>query len=292
MSERDPVAALIPWYVRGSLDPEARERVEEHLPGCDECGELLEAAAHLAGLAETADEALLDHVQAQHLDLYARAPAELEAELRGWIESHLGGCALCRETAAILESLPAAGEPGGASGRAAAGGAPEGKGRALWDWLSRTLLHPVPAAAYLLLLLAGLVLLRPGGEEAGPRVLPAPLTLWAPDAYRGEGVDSVEPLPVPLAGDHLFLEIQPDLDEVRLGDPATFLRVELLEREALLWSEERGAERLGEYGAMHLLVPTAGLSAGRVYRIRVTLARPGDPLDGEALLDQPLLATE
>lgn len=193
---------------------------------------------------------------------------------------------------AILEILPAEGSRGGAAGRAAAGRGVDPAEPRPWRWLSRTLLHPVPAAVYLVLLVAALILLRPGGGEPGPRVLPTPPTLWAPDTYRGEGIGSVEPVPVRLEGESLLLEIQPDLDEERLDDPATLLRIELLEGEAVLWSGERGADRLGEYGAMHSLLPTGRLRPGREYRLRVILTRPGDPLDGRALLDQLLLTAE
>ncbi|HKQ62065.1 MAG TPA: zf-HC2 domain-containing protein, partial [Candidatus Polarisedimenticolaceae bacterium] len=68
----DPVAALIPWYAAGSLEPAEAAQVERHLTGCAHCRELLAAAREFAELAaEAPSAACLAHVEPRLLVRYA-----------------------------------------------------------------------------------------------------------------------------------------------------------------------------------------------------------------------------
>jgi anti-sigma factor RsiW len=56
MSDRDspeeaahPAALLLPWYVNGSLSASERQEVDDHLRGCEQCRDELEALSGLAG---------------------------------------------------------------------------------------------------------------------------------------------------------------------------------------------------------------------------------------------------
>lgn len=139
------------WIPTEELDAEERRWIEEHAAICPACAERLKLAHDLK-----------DHLHEKppHLDpdLLIRAVAErdsLTERERRLADEHLAACAHCREEARILQSLdrPAA-----------------HRGRGTWETLARTLLQPIPAAAYLMAAIVAVVLLgtRQRGEELHP----------------------------------------------------------------------------------------------------------------------------
>jgi predicted anti-sigma-YlaC factor YlaD len=96
-AEADSVGLLLPWYLNGTLSAEDRQRVEEHLPSCEECRALLDTARELQGLGGDDVLGFLDHPEAQHLDDFAADPELLEPRLAGWIRDHVAQCSACGE---------------------------------------------------------------------------------------------------------------------------------------------------------------------------------------------------
>lgn len=187
---------LLPFHLNGTLSPEENGRMESHLADCAECRALLVEASLARKLGRAAPEVWGDHVQAQHLERFVLEPHGLPTHLSAWIEEHLGECPACRDTADEVRRLArpadlfsrraerAAGPTAG--GEPDAGHAPGPGGVLRW------LLHPVAAAAYLMLLLilAPVLLLRVGPQPG-------------PEAQPGTAVPRVESLPVlrsPLRG--------------------------------------------------------------------------------------------
>jgi hypothetical protein len=279
MSEHETIAGLIPWFLNGTLSPEDRRRVEDHLLSCEECRALLEEARamELAGREDQAE--LLDHVQAQHLESYAVAPGSVPPDLAGWIRQHLDGCDVCRDAHRILERS--------VSGRSAIDGArerPAGESASIWSLLTRTVFHPVAAAAYLLILAVvvpvyrGVVHLpdverRVGAVEreleqakrwGGAVDLPV-----LSSALRGENdvatLVSEEGQPVlPIGAE---FELPGDLDRSK---PLRFtVRSDTVE---IVWSREipvpQVLRNLDDAGIVTLLLPAAAVSPGR-YRLTV-----------------------
>lgn len=157
MPDDDPIAVLIPWYANDSLSSEEQRQVEAHLPGCAGCRALLEEARVLERLGSEDSAVLLDHVQAQHLERYAADPRSMSPETARWIGDHLEACEVCRGALKILQRALAGTETRGAVGlpsrhRDAPVGRPESDTGSIWSLLTRTVLHPAAAVAYLLAL--------------------------------------------------------------------------------------------------------------------------------------------
>ena len=132
--EHEQAAALIADYATGRLDADERGTIERHVASCAGCRELLAEARELRrALQLERPEQLMAHVQSAHLTRFALDRSGLDSGLSSWIEEHLSSCDACREAVEILRSEPARGP---------------------WEWLSRTILQPVPALAYLVLLVA------------------------------------------------------------------------------------------------------------------------------------------
>lgn len=85
---------LLPWYLNGSLTPDERAGVDEHLAGCERCRRELEATRQAARiyLAHPSAEALVDHA-------YGRPSAGLSSEL---IDEHVAACVTCAEELALI----------------------------------------------------------------------------------------------------------------------------------------------------------------------------------------------
>ncbi|HTQ78456.1 MAG TPA: zf-HC2 domain-containing protein [Thermoanaerobaculia bacterium] len=86
----------LPWWLNGSLEPEERREVEEHLAGCDACRQAL-------GETRLAWEVFDQHIPSEALVAYAfdEAPEGIDPAL---FERHLAGCPQC---AAELEMVRA-----------------------------------------------------------------------------------------------------------------------------------------------------------------------------------------
>jgi hypothetical protein len=269
---RDDAATLIPWYARGSLDDADKRLVEAHLDRCAECRELLTEARMLLDITEWDDAALLDHVHAQHLDDFARDPASVEPGLADWIRRHLAGCDVCRDAHAILERSHAA--------PTVTPRVETSPSRGWWLLLSRTLLHPAAAAAYLVVIALSIpayrVWLAPPETPASPaasgfldvqvvsagsRAAQAPARIAVPR----EGT-------VPLG-----IEIE-SLEDVGTDDR---VRVVILDGRSEMWSSEIATDRavrsLSNPGFLLVLVPREKLQEGR-HTGRVERRRDGESI--------------
>ena len=86
MPDEHPVALLIPWYATETLSPTERAEVEQHLPQCKSCRELLEHARGQTELTQST-QAERDHVDPALLTQYVEHPETLEPETVRWVES-------------------------------------------------------------------------------------------------------------------------------------------------------------------------------------------------------------
>src|SRR5436305_7932844 len=77
----------LPWWLNGSLEPEERREVEDHLAGCASCREALEET-------RLAWEVYAQHIQTEALVAYA-ADERPEAIDLGLLERHLEDCPQC-----------------------------------------------------------------------------------------------------------------------------------------------------------------------------------------------------
>ncbi len=83
------VSEFLPWYLNGTLEPDERRQVREHLGSCPRCAAELGATRDVFGIhgSHLPSSVLVDHA-------FGRSPAEMPAEL---VERHLAACARCRE---------------------------------------------------------------------------------------------------------------------------------------------------------------------------------------------------
>lgn len=210
----DAVAELIPWYVNGTATPEERRMVEAHLPACEVCRELLHAAR---GLAEPGvdDGDLAGHPAATLLRERREKPDGISAEARSRLEAHLRECEACRSADLVLAGIPLS--LGGGSGSRGARAAIEASGgNRIWLFLTRTVLSPGMALAYVLILAAGLAARvaygplapgtsrplqqeapRPGGEAPPPS---PPIRPQAPHPTTASTPGTATPAGIPKAG--------------------------------------------------------------------------------------------
>jgi len=295
--DADPIAPLIPWYATGTLAAEDSVRVEEHLPTCDACRGLLATARGFRRLAPGIPlETALGHVQAQLLVEYVDDPGSLEPDTRRFVATHLASCKDCAEALEILEDL-------GSTAAASADAAPAqpvspgvlSMVRRGWRWLTRTLLRPLPALAYLAAAIV-LLLFPPlrEGEGEGARVpqpqlrppvsvLPRATVLPEELLRRGPGEEPSAPIEILLrAGEEqLILELVTSIETEQLRDPDAAFHVEIAEGERLVFEALRHGPDFEPTGRLRLLLDPEALAAGPVHTVRLTFVKPGDPLDGE-----------
>lgn len=287
------IARLIPDYLLDALDPVERKEVETHVRSCSSCAALLETARELrAGLRTAGRPGLLGHVQAQHLDRFARDPDAVEPRLAAWIRSHLDECAPCREALEILDSVHRAEASAARRPVSTHRVAARERGGA-WFLLSRTVLHPVAALGYLALLaiLVGVWSLRPAGTPARPAIeaLPPAFPLYPQETLRA--AESREPpevaeIPGAETGPWLYLQVATLADEDLLQDAAVGFVVEIRDAGTTVRSQRLARSAVSEYGIVLLRVVRAGLTAGHDYRLVVQVAAPGRPRDGEVVFDR------
>jgi len=316
----DPIAPLLPWYAAGTLDPAESAQVESHLSSCDTCRDLLAVARGFRRLAPQVPlETLFDHVQSQRLVEFAEDPSGLEPEARRFITTHLQACQVCAEALEILEDLARtpAHEVSGAAGEVAARRSQGKPWRAwidLWRRLSRTVLHPAPALAYLaaLIVLLSVLPLRlpaprsvtpppaevPDVEPSQPQLPPRPAATFIPPAFElpGEVVFRSEgrppaPAAIPLrAGvESVALSLVTDIDQDDLQDPQATFRVEIAQDDRIVFEARLRATDIDRRGRLTLLLDPATVSAGIPCRARLLLVKPGDPRDGEEIYRRSFL---
>lgn len=331
MSGFDRIASLIPWYAAGTLGAEESAAVEAHLAGCDDCRALLALARGFRRLAPaTGDAALYDHIQAQRLAEFAEDPALLEPDARRSITSHVRDCPPCAEALEILEDLGRSPAAGGVAGTPQPSSGLIDRARAAWDdlWrrMSRTVLRPGPAFAYLaalLVLVVALPLRMPapgaGGEAPGAAPGPAPTpatgpgpgpvsdpqpapthrairTLARPIALSEEplfrdGAPAPPPLPVPLPAGELLvpLELRTSVEREEVEDPDTRFRVTIVQGDDVLFEQVLAGTEFDRRSRLALLLDPAATRIGVPCTATVVRVRPGDPADGEELFRRSFL---
>lgn len=320
MSGHDPVARLIPWYAAGTLGAAESAEVEAHLASCEECRGLLALARGFRRLApQTHEPDLFDHVQAQRLAEFAEDPSALEPDARRFITTHIRQCAACAEALEILEDLGSAPTIGdvGMSADTSTGlldRARQAWGD-LWRRLSRTILRPGPAFAYLAALLVLVVALplrtallgpagvvpeptghsapAPGsgpgpGPPAGPR--PAirsllPLVALPEEVVFRDGDQAPPPLEVPLPAEAglLPIELRTSIEREDLKDAAARFQVTIVQGGVVLFDETLAGSAFDHRGRMTLLLDPAEVDTGIPCRATVVRASPGHPGNGEEL---------
>jgi len=323
----DRIAALLPWYVNGTLAADERTVVAEHLAGCAACRALAAPATAFRALATRVPPArLLEHVQAQLLVEFVETPERLADEPRDWVATHLASCDVCHAAAGILRemmALPAAilaentspGRPASMTGDAP-GGAPRSFLARLWDRLSMSVLRPLPALAYLVVALLALPGLRrnfapasippsppvetPSGAGGGrgsartapPLVLSPPQQVGTALEMRGGGQATPAPAVIRVTpGRSLLLEIDPDLDREDFpadGGGAGFA-IELRLNAAPILTLPCRTEDFDARGRLLVVVPADLVSPGATGTIALRLVPPGQERDGEVLFLRALV---
>jgi len=256
----DRIAPLLVDHARGALDDEESAEIQSHLKDCAECRDTLETIGELARLAEFDDQALLGHVQAQHLVAFSEG--RQTAAGQQWIASHISACAVCSEALEVLRS--------DTEKQTVQGDQPND----WWRFLRRTLLGPVPALAYLLaLLIVTPLLLRDSPEpHTGPQapdVLPAPVRLYADDSYRG-GDPAAEEVVSLLIGEGqttLHLQLVTDLERSDLlAEPDIELTIHQGDRLILNVPAPKAVDATG---LAHLSLSVESLSFRELFRVQV-----------------------
>ena len=172
------IQELLVWFPSGTLDEAETAEVEAHVAGCAECSGLLEFADELKTGLRARYSA---HPDADDLVCFAENKAGMDPVIRSRIETHLSLCPACREELAILEAVDRGGveradstETAGVSRSEPAASTPV-LGR-LWSLLRGSILRPIPAAVYLILVALGIGLYTGG-----------PLRRWAAVSGPGKG---------------------------------------------------------------------------------------------------------
>lgn len=296
MTEHEVVEQLLPWYGTGRVSAEERGRIEEHLASCAECREVLEQVReHASVLSRRSVRSLTRHVDPVLLTEFAERPETLDAETRRWIEAKLRECETCREANARLHEVERSLAP-------AKEAAVSRRWNRFWAGLRASVLHPVPALAYLLLLalVAPLALRRDAGGRVGdaaPMSTAPFVTVTGESAVReGEGSsDGAEPLVLRLPAERnhaLVVVLATSLVESDLREGKLPLQVELRRGGAVLWSQRVGPDDLrfrDSRAELPLVLRGDALGAGTDYEVELRVVLPGDPLDGQALFRRRLV---
>ena len=106
MGCKNEIAELLPWYVNETLSADERRKVESHLKVCPACRESIQGMEWIAGGMEKYKSFLpVEHVSPEKLVQYAEARGELDRTEIASIESHLAGCAGCRDELDVLQGI-------------------------------------------------------------------------------------------------------------------------------------------------------------------------------------------
>lgn len=263
-------APLLVDHVQKTLDDETRAAVDAHVTQCAECHESLETVAELQRLTLFDDRALLRHVQAQHLVAFAEG--RLEGPVAGWVERHTTECDTCSAALTILRDRT---EPTGDEVRSPETDADLEQGGRFWRFMRRTILAPAPALAYLvlLLLLVPVATRKPEREPVPTRaveILPAPVRLFADDAFRGTGEHAPETVEIVAAVGARFvhLELVTDLERAELhAEPE--LMLQLLSEDGRVLFSSPASEAVDDAGLARIYVPREMLEPDETYRVTV-----------------------
>ncbi len=249
---------LLADAVLGRLSAGEMFQVQSHVQSCASCRDAFKAGAVLAGKDH---EALLreigEHISDERLTQYYSDRGRLSHSQREAIESHLATCTLCYGELRLLEQV----EQELVSGVAAQRRRNEAVG-STWDRVRSIVLHPVFAAAVLLIIAMPVIL-----QWQSEKDRQAPLTTGVPQAVdlkeasrSAGGIQTVTmsaadsylhlriPYPHQVDAHHYYLTISRDQDSQRVIPP--------------VWL------RYTQAGKMDALIEAAGLAAGR-YELKV-----------------------
>lgn len=318
VSGHEPITRLIPWYAAGNLGADESAQVESHLSSCEDCRGLLALARGFRRLApSTPEPALFEHIQAQRLAEFAEDPSSLEPDARRFITTHIRNCAPCAEALEILEDLgsaPAAGAPAAPESDTGFLDRARQAWNEVWRRLSRTVLRPGPAFAYLAALLVLVVALPfrtaslgPGGGapaptpgDGAPTPIPAPApapgprlairTLPAPIAFPEEvvfrdGAEPPPPLQVQLPDDAglLPIELRTSIEREDVKDAATRFHVRIVQKDAVLFDQVLAGAAFDRRARLTLVLDPSEVNSGIPCKATIVRVKPGDAGDGEEL---------
>ena len=274
---RETIAALIPWYVNGTLGEEERLQVDAHVPECAACRALLEHARLSRDIGERTPAAELEegHVDSRLLVRFHEAPGEIDSEPRGRIQLHLDRCAVCHDALSILEELSRM-PPSSALHEVA----PVRRG--FWRVLVDRFLGPGPALAYLMLVMI-LVVWQPSrvpgpAENRAIEVLPLATRLSGEMAFRTGSETRTQPPPVEISipdSGVLLVDLMTDIDEEELEDTTAAFRLELNVDGKTLWSDVRRSVDFDSRGRLSVLLDPEQLTLGNDYTFVLRFERPG-----------------
>jgi hypothetical protein len=282
------MASRIGDYAMDRLGDDERREIDAHLDSCESCRALAEQARELRAILPTAgDEILLGHIQAGHLTRYAARPEDLDPRLASWIEDHLRSCDACRDAVEVLrETGPVERGPDLPTPSRSREGA------SLWSRLTRTVLHPAPALAYLVLLVAVIGLWVGGRGPTTPsasdiELLTPGFSLYPEERYRSEGGHEAEPVEIELgAGGDVVLRVHTEIDDRILDDETAAFRLEISGDGETVTSRRFERSGLSDLGVLSLRLRAGVLRPGPVYRIEVRLDQPGSPRHDEVLFER------
>lgn len=291
MNQPHPDDLLIPFYAAGTLDERERARVERRLAESPEARELLELARAAAARGGGSGEGSLEEepVHPLLLTLFAENAESLDDETRRHVEALLARSALSRDALErlreTLESRRQA-ETAPAVERPAAGRSPLME--RVWNLLRSTVLHPIPALAYLLLAAALLPALL---QRSGPPLsVPGEITVADAGTRRGEGEQEAPALELP--GDApLLLRLETGLLPADLEAPDTRWELSLEQGGRELWHlgvDPARIERHPGGAILPVVIDPSALRPGKEYELLLRIRRPGDLLDGQALFRRRL----
>jgi anti-sigma factor RsiW len=275
MADHDSIFTLIPYYANGTLSPEERRSVEQHLEECAECRALFEETVMTKELGLTEPDELLDHPHPQHLESFAVDSSSMEPAAAEWVRGHVERCGICRDALRILQS----------SAEEVVGEGGPRKRRTIWMFLGATILHPAAAAAYLIMIVLVIPAYRAFVEIPGNMRRVEAVRSWGgavdlqvlSSAMRGEGSEVV----VETAAAQPVLPLGAEFELPADISPSTVIAFEVTgEEDAVVWMDGIEAARvernLNESGIVTLLLPASLFPSGS-YHLRVSRSdRPSE----------------
>ena len=204
----------------------------------------------LRRLQTIGDEALLGHIQAEHLIAYAEERGDPQST--GFIRDHLSQCMVCNDALQTYRRTIADADE-------TMEAAPEKRpGHNPWDFLRRSILGPAPALAYLALLLvtAGWLWNQPASTPISEWAAePSIVSLFADDALSGgTGTKSRETVLDFTTGRSLLLLVHSELIPEDLSGP---IRLQVTGLAAPPIIKDITAETLPVNGIIPVLLPAS-----------------------------------
>ena len=297
MSERpESMEAWIPFYAGGTLSQAERAAFEAALAEHPEWHAAIDDARALYALSDGLRvEETLTEVHPDLLTAYAEEPETLGESTRTWIEQRVATDPTTREALNALLRAGHALEPAAAIADATplpanlASSAESATG--LWSRLRSTVLGPLPALGYLLLLVAMPLLWWSQQTGSDPSAFaPTRLTVQGEAQWRDSGRADAPTLRLAPSSGWVLLELATRLQSDDLN--AMDVRVELEAEGRVLARQPMAAERFRDVdGFLRLdyLLDSDALRRGVEYRLVLRAQAPGSPVDGQPLFQRALV---